>query len=121
MAIFQVTDETRGMLVADRVVVADTEMSRMVGLLGKRGLGAGEGLWIKPSSGVHTVGMKFPIDVIGLDSKLRVIKLWEDLVPWRLTSLSFRMRSVVELPAGAIRAGQVQLGDTLKISPVAEK
>jgi uncharacterized membrane protein (UPF0127 family) len=103
-------------VVADRVAIADTEISRMVGLLGKRGLDAGEGLWIRPSSGVHTVGMKFTIDVIGLDSKLRVIKLWPNLVPWRLTSLSWRMRSVVELPAGAIAAAGVEVGDTLKIS-----
>jgi hypothetical protein len=40
----------------------------MFGLLGRRGLNAGEGLWIKPSFGVHTVGMRFPIDAIGLAS-----------------------------------------------------
>jgi uncharacterized membrane protein (UPF0127 family) len=62
--------------------------------------------------------MKFTIDVIGLDGKNRVIKLWPELPPWRLTSLSWRMRSVVELPAGTIRDRQVQVGDVLNISRV---
>ena len=66
----------------------------MVGLLGKRGLNAGEGLWIKPSSGVHTLGMMFGIDVIGLDKELRVVKLWPRLVPFRVTSVSLKIRSV---------------------------
>ena len=53
---------TRGTTLGDCVSVADTSFSRFWGLLGKRGLDAGRGLWIKPSSGVHTVGMMFTID-----------------------------------------------------------
>jgi uncharacterized protein len=87
----------------------------MIGLLRKRGLNAGEGLWIKPSSGVHTVGMKFTIDVIGLDKNLRVVKLWPQLVPFRVTSVSLKLRSVIELGAGQIAECGVQLGDLLEI------
>lgn len=119
MPLYTVVDQTQGKLVADRVAVADTSLSRMAGLLGRQSLDTGEGLWIRPSSGVHTVGMKFTIDVIGLDSKLRVIKLWQQLVPNRLTSVSWSMRSVVELPAGAIQASAVRLGDTLRIERAA--
>jgi uncharacterized membrane protein (UPF0127 family) len=76
---------------------------------------AGGGLWIKPSSGVHTFFMRFAIDVIGLDKNLRVIKLWPDLVPWRVTSVSLQLRSVIELSAGHIAECGVQLGDVLRI------
>ena len=69
-----------------------------------------------PSSGVHTLGMMFSIDVIGLDKELRVVKLWPCLVPFRVTSVSLKVRSVVELEAGRIEACQVQLGDLLQIS-----
>ncbi len=69
-----------------------------------------------PSSGVHTLGMMFSIDVIGLDKELRVVKLWPRLVPFRVTSVSLKVRSVVELEAGRIEACQVQLGDLLQIS-----
>jgi uncharacterized membrane protein (UPF0127 family) len=116
MRVVTVTDTTRGTVIGDRVQVADTSLSRMVGLLGRRGLNAGGGLWIKPSSGVHTLGMMFSIDVIGLDKELRVVRLWPRLVPFRITSVSLKVRSVVELEAGRIEACQVQLGDLLQIS-----
>ena len=110
-----VRNTTRDSLIGDRVTVADTSMSRMFGLLGKSGLDTGEGLWIKPSSGVHTVFMRFAIDVIGLDKEMKVVKLWPDLVPYRVTSVSTKIRSVIELPAGQIVASGVQLGDRIAI------
>jgi uncharacterized membrane protein (UPF0127 family) len=116
MRVVTVTDTTRGSVIGDRIKVADTSLSRMFGLLGKRGLNAGEGLWIKPSSGVHTVGMMFSIDVIGLDKELRVIRLWPRLVPFRVTSVSLKIRSVIELEAGRIEACEVEIGDLLQIS-----
>jgi uncharacterized membrane protein (UPF0127 family) len=116
MRVVSVTNATGKPLIGDRVEIASTSMTRMVGLLGKHGIDAGEGLWIKPSSGVHTIGMKFTIDVVGLDKDNRVIKLWKKLVPWRLTTVHWTMKSVLELPAGRIDECQIQLGDTLAIA-----
>ena len=99
---FKVTNTTRGTIVGHNIELADTSLKRMFGLLGRRGLDAGGGLWIKPSSGVHTFGMSFSIDVVALDSKLKVIKMWRCLPPYRVTSLSLKMRSVLELPCGAL-------------------
>lgn len=112
---FKVTDTTRGTIVGDSIELANTSLSRMFGLLGRKGLDAGGGLWIKPSSGVHTFFMAFSIDVIGLDRDLKVMKLWHSLPPFRVTSVSARMKSVIELPPGAIRAANVQLGDKIEI------
>jgi uncharacterized membrane protein (UPF0127 family) len=116
----KVTNTTRGNTVGDSIELADTSFKRMFGLLGRRGLGAGGGLWIKPSSGVHTFGMAFTIDVVGLDRDLKVVKLWRRLVPFRLTSVSLKIRSVLELPSGAISQSQIQVGDQLEISPAAQ-
>ena len=110
-----VVNTTRGNTIGDSIEVADTSLTRFVGLLGRRQISAGGGLWIKPSSGVHTIGMKFPIDVIGLNSKREVIKLWPNLKPWRMSPISLRLRSVIELPAGRIAECQVELGDKLEI------
>ncbi len=111
-----VTNTTRGNIIGNQVERADTSLKRMFGLLGRRGLDAGEGLWITPSSGVHTVGMSFKIDVVGLDRDLKIIKLWSCLPPFRLTSVSLKMRSVLELPCGVIEQTQMQVGDQLDIS-----
>jgi uncharacterized membrane protein (UPF0127 family) len=116
----KVTNTTRGTIVGDKVELADTSFKRMFGLLGRRGLDAGGGLWIKPSSGVHTVGMVFKIDVVGLDRDLRVVRLWRCMPPFRLTSVSLKVKSVVELPCGVISDSQMEIGDQLQISPVPE-
>src|ERR1039457_1436820 len=112
----RVTNTTRGTTVGDSVELADTSLKRMFGLLGRRGLDAGGGLWIRPSSGVHTFGMAFKIDVVGLDRDLKVIKLWRCLAPFRVTSVSLRIKSVLELPCGTISRSQMQLGDQMHIS-----
>jgi len=112
---YKVTNTTRGTLVGSNIELADTSLRRMFGLLGRRGLDAGGGLWIKPSSGVHTVGMSFAIDVVGLDRHLKVIKLWRCLPPFRVTSVSFRLGSVIELPCGVISQTGMKVGDQLEI------
>jgi uncharacterized protein len=112
-----VVNQTRGYTIGDSVEVADTSLTRFVGLLGRRKIDAGGGLWIKPSSGVHTLGMLFPIDVVGLDKDRRVAHLWPRLVPFRITSIKFKVQSVLELPAGTIATLQIQLGDTIEIRP----
>jgi uncharacterized membrane protein (UPF0127 family) len=117
---FRVTNTTRGTTVGSNIELADTSLKRMFGLLGKRGLDAGAGLWIKPSSGVHTVGMSFGIDVVGLDRDLKVIKLWRCLRPFRVTSVSLKLRSVLELPCGTIAQSQMQVGDQIEITPSSE-
>ena len=114
---YRVKNLTRASDVGQSVELADTSLTRMFGLLGRRGLDAGGGLWIKPSSGVHTFFMMFRIDVIGLDRDLKVIKLWRCLPPFRVTSVSMKLKSVIELPCGAIKAADVRIGDSVEIVP----
>jgi uncharacterized membrane protein (UPF0127 family) len=111
-----ITNETRITVIGDRIEIANKALTRMVGLLGRPGIAPGGGLLIRPSSGVHTIGMSFPIDVIGLDKHMQVMRLWHSLVPFRVTSLSWKMQTVIELPAGRIIETGVQLGDTLRIN-----
>ena len=114
MRLFRVSNQTRGTTVGESVELASTSLTRLWGLLGRRGVEAGGGLWIMPSSGVHTMGMRFPIDVVGLDKNMRVIKIWHELMPFRVTSVSIKMRSVIELEAGQIRKSQIEVGDVLE-------
>lgn len=116
MLLVRVVNQTRGTTVGERVEFANTSLTRLWGLLGRRGVEAGGGLWIMPSSGVHTMGMRFPIDVVGLDKHMRVVKVWHELVPYRVTSVSVKMRSVIELAAGQIRKSSIQIGDLLEVT-----
>ncbi len=91
-------------------------LDRMKGLLGKSSLQPGEALLIKPCNGIHTFGMRFAIDVVFLDRKNRVVALTENLRPNHMTSLHFRAASVIELPAGTIKATDTEIGSQIEIA-----
>ena len=105
---------TRATTVGTRITIADTSLRRLIGLLGKRRLDAGCGLLIRPSSGVHTFGMLFSIDVVALSKNLQVLKLWPRLAPFRITSVSLKTHSILELPAGQISHCGIKVGDQLE-------
>ena len=106
---------TRATTVGTRIAIADTSLTRLQGLLGKRRLDAGCGLLIRPSSGVHTFGMLFSIDVVALSKNLKVLKLWHRLAPFRMTSISLKTHSMLELPAGQISHCEMRVGDQLEV------
>jgi hypothetical protein len=107
---------TRKTVLGTHIRVADNALSRAVGLLGQTGLDPGGGLFIDPSSGIHTFGMRFPIDVIALDRELRVRGVWENLGAFRIAGLSWRTSCVLELPVGAIKDSGTEVQDQLAIS-----
>jgi uncharacterized protein len=108
-------DITRGTAVGTQITIANTSLTRLIGLAGRRELASGCGLLIRPSSGVHTFGMLFSIDVVALSKDLRVLKLWHRLAPFRITSVSLKTHSMLELPAGQIGNCRMQVGDQLEL------
>jgi len=102
----------RGQVVCERCDVADHVISRVRGLLGRRGLPRGQGLLIKPTWSVHTWFMRFPIDVVFLDRDLSVLKVRNKMRPWRMAA-RFRAHSVLELAAGECERLQLDVGDRL--------
>jgi uncharacterized protein len=108
-------DITRATSVGTRITIADTFLTRLIGLVGRTRLDSGCGLLIRPSSGIHTFGMSFSIDAVALSRDLRVLKLWHRLPPFRMTSIHLRTHSMLELPAGQISNCQMQVGDQLEL------
>ena len=99
---------------------ADTPLSRLRGLLGQFRMKIGEGLWVVPSHGIHTVGLISPVDLVYLDAVHRVIHLVEHLSPFRIAPFRIRSCSVLELPPHTIYSSQTHLGDQLLICPPEE-
>lgn len=112
----RVTNPARQSVLATRMEVAGTSGSRSRGLLGRAGLAEGEGLWIVPCESVHTFAMQFPIDLVYIDRKHRVLKLRSAVPPWRI-SACLRAHSVLELPAGTIHQTRTAKGDVLEFAP----
>ena len=106
-----IVNRTRSTTVCQNVRLATTFLSGLRGLLGTDALEAGTGLLLRPSSGVHTWGMRFSIDIIALDRKMKVIGLWQETKPRRVCAISLRTWCVLELPAGQIKASRTSKGD----------
>jgi len=92
--------------------VGDSFVSRLKGLLGREGL---DGAYlIKPAMSVHTLGMKFAIDVAYCDASLKVLDT-VTMRPHRVGLIRPRARCVVEAEAGAFERWRVRPGDQLEI------
>jgi uncharacterized protein len=115
-----VYNKTRETFVATEAMLADSYLRRLVGLLGKtrRWAQLGRGLWIVPSRGVHTIGMLFPIDLIFLSKEKEVVHVEEHVRPFRISKVSLKATSVLELPPHTIYRSGTQVGDRLEIAPV---
>tara|TARA_B100000927_G_C16418690_1_gene450412 strand:- start:20 stop:355 length:336 start_codon:yes stop_codon:yes gene_type:complete len=103
-------------LISKNVSVADTMIKRMVGLLQKESLLDGESLLIEPCNSIHTFFMRFNIDVIFLDKNFRIIKIFRDMPPWRMTMPALRAKKVIEANANAFK--DLNVGDQLELRDV---
>lgn len=115
-----VYNKTRETFVATEAAVADNYFRRLIGLLGKtrRWAKLGRGLWIIPSRGVHSIGMLFPIDLIFLNKEKRVVHMEEHFRPFRISKVSLRATSVLELPLHTIYRTGTQVGDVIEITSI---
>ena len=109
---------TDGRALCEECVVADNPFTRLRGLLGRRGLGAGEGLLLRPSPSIHTWFMRFAIDVVFLDPELRVLRVAHAVKPWRFAGCR-GARAVLELASGQASARGVGVGDRLELRDAA--
>ncbi|MCM2357775.1 MAG: DUF192 domain-containing protein [Geobacteraceae bacterium] len=102
--------------IAGSLGVAETIFSRMKGLLGRNSMAEGEGLLIRPCKGIHTFGMRFPIDVVFLDKTNRVIAVTKSIPPNHMTRMYLGASSAIELPAGILEKTATKIGDEVEFA-----
>ena len=102
--------------VADDVEVALTRKARRKGLLGRASLPPFSGLVLAPCAAVHTMFMRFAIDVVFVDAEGRAVHVVPQLAPWR-AAMSLLAHAVIELPAGTLASREVAVGDPLYLAP----
>ena len=103
-------------LISSKVRVADTVLDRMVGLLKTESLNEGESLLIEPCNSIHTFFMKFNIDVLFLDKDLKIVKIFRDMPPWRITLPYIKAKKVIEANANSFN--ELNVGDQLELRDV---
>lgn len=95
--------------------MADTVISRLVGLLNRTAIGPREGLVITHCRSIHMLFMRFAIDVIFVDKRNCVVGLVEDIRPFRFSPYFFRAHCAIEVSPGTIARSKTALGDVLEM------
>jgi uncharacterized membrane protein (UPF0127 family) len=93
--------------------VADSFISRGLGLIPRSSLRAGEALRITQTSSITMFFMRFRIDAVFVDRHARVVKTAQRLPPWLPAVFARGASEVIELPAGTIARSGTQVGDEL--------
>ena len=113
--LIEIYNQSQGTYLAWNASIAGSFFKRLKGLLGKNSLGVGQGLIIYPCNSIHTMGMRFPIDVLFLNCQGRVVKLVHCLKPFRICGLFKYAKFVIELPEGCVRKSCTDVGDLILI------
>jgi uncharacterized protein len=113
MRYVSVVNVSTGEILAERALVAETMVSRFIGLQGKRVLPAKSGLILLPNNAIHTLFMRIQIDVVFVSEAGSVVKVGQRLRPWRIGPIAPRALYCVELPAGA--AASTSVGHVIQL------
>lgn len=93
---------------ADKVLKADTFLSRFIGLMNRKSINMNEGLLLINCSSIHCFFMKFTIDVVYLSKDMQVLYK-ETIKPWRIGKIVKNCTHVLELAEGT--ANDISVGD----------
>lgn len=116
MRYVQVVNITTGETLATHAEMAETFLSRFLGLQGRKSLAEGEGLVLAPTSSIHMFFMRFAIDAVFIDGAQRVTRVGRRLRPWSIGPFAPGSVFCIELPAG--RAANTQPGHQIALRPV---
>ncbi|MCM0605317.1 MAG: DUF192 domain-containing protein [Xanthomonadaceae bacterium] len=117
---YEFVNQKNSKSLASRAKKASSYAQRLLGLMGKKDLPQGEGLWFPKCNSIHMWFMKIPIDAVFIKKEgndYRVIKCFSRLKPWRVfPAMSLNATDVIELPVGVIDSAEVREGDLLCIN-----
>lgn len=102
-----------GEVICQKMIIANDTISRMKGLMFSEKLPDCDGFLINPGNSIHTFFMRYPLDIVFLDKNFKVVKVFYNLNPWRLTRMYFTSRQVLEMMGGTLKK-DLNPGDVLE-------
>jgi uncharacterized membrane protein (UPF0127 family) len=108
-----VRNTNRDTVLGEAIQVADTAVRRVKGLLGRECLEDGQGLLFKSCSSLHTLFMRFPIDIVFMDKQGKVLKIRKGVKPFKFVAAPLRAYYALELPTNAVAKSETKVGDRL--------
>lgn len=106
-------NQANGAPVVEHLLVAETTIERMRGLLGRSSLPRDTGMLILPCRSIHMWFMRFPIDAAFLDADLRLLRIVRGLRPWQLAFAPVKTHCVLETATGVLDG--LAAGDRLEL------
>lgn len=108
--------EHKGKVIATNVSLADNFWDRLAGYMFRRKPHT-PGILFSPAPSIHTFFMNFDLDVIFMDGKYQILKIYRHMKPWRHTRFYFKAQKTLELPAGVF-PNDIKEGDVLEVRHV---
>ncbi len=108
-------NSTTGTIVATRIDRLTGFFQRAIGLLARSSVQRDEGVWLQPCRAIHTVGMRYAIDVMFVDRDGCVLRICRNVRPNCLFLSCRQARAVVELGGGGLNQVDVMIGDRLEL------
>jgi uncharacterized membrane protein (UPF0127 family) len=117
-AALRALNQSRATVLCARLEEAGGMAGKSRGLLGRDGLQGDEGMLfeagkMEPFMCMHMLFMRFAIDIVFLDRAGKVIRINHNLRPWRISSVVWRARKVLELAAGSAARSKTEVGDQI--------
>jgi len=120
----RILNRTRKTVLAEEVEVAKSFRKKTIGLMFRGGIGDDKCLLMDfEREGHHSIwmlGMRFPIDLVFLDAKKRVVCVFRNVKPvgfgpktWRVYDAPEPVKWIIELKSGRIRSTGTKTGDAL--------
>jgi len=96
------------------IELAETFLSRLRGLMGRKNLKKGRGLLLEPCNSIHMLFMRFSIDVIYLDKEFCIKKIARNVLPWIGMSFCFGAHGALEMASGEAERLKLAVGQQFK-------
>lgn len=113
----KIENSTRGAVLADHAELANSPWRLLVGLIPYRRLDPGQGMVLPRTGSIHTVGVRFEIDVLFLDRSGKVLAVHPHVRPFRIAWAPRGTYTAVELPGGVLNGSGCEAGDMVMIAP----
>lgn len=112
---FKACCKKTGECIANRVEIAQTFFTRLIGLTNRSKMIDGNGIYFPGCRSIHSFFMKFSIDILFLDKEMHITKIVSCLKPNRLAFSPLQTRHTLELTCGALERFQLKIGDSIML------
>ncbi len=87
---------------------------RLVGLMFRRTMNTTEAIYFPNCRQVHTMFVRFPIDLIFINKDFSVVRIIHKMKPYRISPIVFNAYGVIEVTPGFIKKVKIKIGEKLK-------